>query len=214
MRKSTWFFIVSSIGAIAFILLPIILHIPFIHDLLREYLSVFSDDYKKIYIETLGALYGVFWGVSGAVWAQGLAQKYSKKAERERNAKTILADLKDSQIRINSMISGLNLNSLPDNLLHVDRSVVSQFEQLVNENRYIILPDWKQLVLSLDQSLKREELALLMFIYTLLLNISNMCDMTSNDSAKKLYLLIRDMKNRFDSSVELKQLMEKLETIK
>ena len=84
-RKNIYFFIACFV-AILFLAIPLLLRCSCIYDLVWEYLSVFRNtEYKGIYIETIGALFGAFLGVTGAVWAQNLAIKQSKEEEIRTN---------------------------------------------------------------------------------------------------------------------------------
>lgn len=194
MKKSTtWFFAFSCFGAILFLFLPLILRLSCVYDCFDRFLSVFRNvEYKSIYIETLGALYGAFLGVTGAVWAQNLANTQSKSAETERNAQVLSADLKDSVERVKNIVCPF----LPHwNPLHADNPSLQRFDQLVNENRIVVLPDWKQMVLSVEQSIGSEELRLLLITYTKLSEISSLSSSSDKDNITRstLYTLLNSV---------------------
>ena len=154
-RKNIYFFIACFV-AILFLAIPLLLRCSCIYDLVWEYLSVFRNtEYKGIYIETIGALFGAFLGVTGAVWAQNLAIKQSKEEEIRTKAQIIHDDLNNSLIGLKEIFQTDN-KTLPktmDELLHKAQNNSQDYMRRILEIRVVVLSDWEQMVLSVGHRL-------------------------------------------------------------
>lgn len=213
----TWIFILSCIVALLFLCLPLVLRFDCVYSFISVFLSAFRNaEYKGLYVETLGALFGAFLGVIGAVWAQNLANEQSKSAEIEKNAQVIYADLKESLDCVSIITKADEFPKRKIDLIravvHADEKVLQGFEQLVNDNRIIMLPDWKQMVLSIEQTLKSEELRVLLVSYTELSELSSLVCSRNPDKSWLLdaYTILTSVSEKLSS---LQRILEKLGTI-
>lgn len=203
-KRINLLFIIAGIGGFLFFFIPLALRIPFIYNLVELFLSTFpNSEYKGVYFETVGALWGAFLGVSGAVWVQGFANRQLKSAEIEKNAQIINADLNDSMKRIKDTLSGFQTIDF----LHADEKTREDFAILVKRYRIIELPDWKQKILSIEPCLPGDEIRLLFITYTSLAEISLLSNSFDSASLTKLSGLMRSIEKNTDS---LQQLMAKL----
>ena len=81
---TTLYFIIICIVAVAIFALPYLLRIPFIYAFFKNYISVFKNsEYKTTFIELLGAIFGAFLGVTGAIWVQNIANKQAETKQFE-----------------------------------------------------------------------------------------------------------------------------------
>ena len=204
----------SCIVAILFLCLPLVLRFDGVYSFISDFLSVFRNaEHKGLYVETLGALFGAFLGVIGAVWAQNLANEQSISAEIEKNTQVVYADLRDSLDCVNRIT---NDDMFPERktdltraITQADETVLQGFEQLVNNNRIIILPDWVQMVLSIGKTLNSEELRTLLIVYTELSELSSLVCSKSNNEHWMLdvYTILTSIGVK---SPSLQQILEKL----
>ena len=217
MKKAiTWIFILSCLCALLFLCLPLILRFDCVYNCISAFLSAFRNtEYKGLYIETLGALFGAFLGVIGAVLAQNLANKQSKAAEIENTAQVLYADLKDSLKRVSTVFSDPGFpkgeNDLIHAIAHEEENELHKFDYLVYENRIIMLPDWKQMILSIEEKLSSDDLRILLVTYT---ELSELSSLTSNNDDKrwrlKVYSILTSVSRKTSS---LQQISEKLSAI-
>ena len=82
----------------------------------------------------------------------------------------------------------------------------------MNDYRIIMLPDWKQMVLSIEQSLSSDDLRLLLILYTELSELSSLVRNNNAGDRWQLdaYALLTTVNEQFSS---LQQVLDKLKTI-
>ncbi len=218
MKKTiTWIFILSCLGALLFLGLPLLLQVDCVYSWFSAYLSALRDtEYKGIYITTLGALFGAFLGVIGAVWAQNLSNEQSKSAEIEKTTQIIVSDLKYSLDRVSTIKSAQGFPEsrtvLTRAVTQANGDVLQDFEQLLIDNRIVMLPDWRQMVLSLEQKLSSEEMRLLLVSYT---ELSELSSLVNSKNTGKNWLLdaYTVLTSLCEKSTSLQQVMDNLSTI-
>lgn len=213
----TWIFIFSCIVALLFLCLPLVLRFDCVYSFISDFLSAFRNaEHKGLYVETLGALFGAFLGVIGAVWAQNLANEQSISAEIEKNTQVVYADLRDSLDCVNRITNDDKFpkrkTDLNRAITQANETVLQDYEQLVNDNRIIMLPDWKQMVLSIEQTLKSEELRVLLVSYTELSELSSLVCDKNTDKRWMLdaYTVLTSINKK---SPSLQPILEKLRSI-
>ncbi len=210
----TWIFILSCIVALLFLCLPLVLRFDCVYSLISVFLSTFRNaEYKGLYVETLGALFGAFLGVIGAVWAQNLANEQSKSAEIEKHAQIIFADLTDSLACVSKITTADDFPeseaALRQEIVHRDGYDFQSFENLVKDNRIIMLPDWEQMVLSIEQTLSSEELRSLLVLCAKLSELSSIVNANHADNKWQLdaYTILTSISEKTSS---LQLILEKL----
>lgn len=219
-RKNIYFFIACFV-AILFLAIPLLLRCSCIYDLVWEYLSVFRNtEYKGIYIETIGALFGAFLGVTGAVWAQNLAIKQSKEEEIRTKAQIIHDDLNNSLIGLKEIFQTDN-KTLPktmDELLHKAQNNSQDYMRRILEIRVVVLSDWEQMVLSVGHRLDTVDRRLLLNTYSQLARISALTDQiysspnSENTLRSKLFELAGSLSIESEHS-KIEQLNSKIKQI-
>ena len=181
-KSTTLYFIVVCILAIIILALPLFLRCPGIYSIIKKYLSVFkSVEYKNTYIGTLGAIFGAFLGVTGAIWAQNIANKQSNKEILEKNARMVLMDFEIALEQVKTIVSKMwesdKMLSLPN-----DDAIIAHFKGCLFEHKISILPEWRQTLLSFSELLESFELRQALVVYNKLSEIEFACNVSPSKS--------------------------------
>lgn len=184
---TTIYFIIICIVAVAIFALPYLLRIPFIYAFFKNYISVFnSSEYKTTFIELLGAIFGAFLGVTGAIWVQNIANKQASNEQIENNAHLIYDDIKIAMDLIVCIFSEFHEGEIMPEL-PINGRMTNVFRNQLNIHRFLIIPEWRQTVLSLSRVLEPSELRDLLNIYNDLSQLASAKNLNNNFELSSFY---------------------------
>ena len=153
--------------------------------MIRCFLSIFkNDEYKRTYIETLGAILGTFLAITGVIWTQKLSDKHNKHIQNEKNALIMYYDFKfalDSILEIMTVVYPL----IKNNVMPDDSQIIELFRKLKKKRRIYIEPNWRQLVTSLRDELSLDEIREAQSIYNRLSIISMSFNANTSETSRK-----------------------------
>lgn len=185
-------FIVVSILGCAFVVVPVLLRVPFIANVLTWLLRPLKDSgYKSSYIETFGAILGTFLAVTGALWTQ---RKIDERTDEKELIECALIIYYDFTFALDDLITLMQLytdtqQTISNVLLDYDEFIKRQ-----GKCRIYIDKDWIHNVAKLSHALPSSYIQNIYKLYGDLSTIKNVfnssAEVISEDDAKMVYSMI------------------------
>lgn len=211
LTPSFYIFLFVLICAFMICCFPLLLScFPKLYYLTNNFLSsLHTHDNKRIYLETVGILWGSFLAITGAIWVQAYSNKVKEQSEKSINALMIANDLE-------SVLN--NIISLYPAIFKAKEISAMHVRYILQENPISILPNWRLLALTIGCDLFDKELSLLLSTYNTLeaiFSLSKHIDSIrdADELIKLLNILLDQDQSKYKCKKKINQLIEKIRKI-
>lgn len=169
------------------VVIPLLLHIPFIKHIVRMLLSFTrNENYISAYIEFLGAIIGSFIAICGALWVQN---KVDSKSELENQRKYACIVYNDLDMAFKDIIKIFRDTKQKYNIQDInnDSQVILFCEEALGRKIYLS-PNWISDVAQLNNVLSRVEIERIYKYYGILVDIDHALQSGILQDVKKIYV--------------------------